>query len=56
MDDAALPFAPRAVRIIALKEDGTPVHSGLFIVEVGTRLVFTMRPNTTIDLVRKRSQ
>lgn len=43
--------APRAVRIIELAEDGSPKYKGLLIVEVGTRLVFSMRPNTRVSMV-----
>lgn len=48
---AAAPVPPRAVRIIELGENGTPVYAGLLIVEVGNRLVFNVRPNHKMDLV-----
>ena len=43
---------PRAVRVLELGEDGAPIHNGLLVVEVGTRLVFSVKPNARIDLVR----
>ena len=49
--EEVLATAPRAVRIIELSDRGEPIHTGLFIVEVGTRLVFTMKPNAKVDLV-----
>lgn len=45
--------APRSVRVLELGEDGAPVHQGLLAIEVGTRLVFSVRPNPRIDLVRR---
>jgi hypothetical protein len=44
-------FAPRAVRVIELSAAGAPVHSGLIVVEQGTRVVFNVRPGSKIDLV-----
>lgn len=43
--------APRAVRLIELGEDGAPTYKGLLILEVGTRAVFIVRPNTKMDMV-----
>ena len=50
----AAPAAPRAVRVLELGDDGAPVHAGLLVIEVGTRLVFSARPNSRVDLVRGR--
>lgn len=50
----AAPAAPRAVRVLELGDDGAPVHAGLLVIEVGTRLVFSARPNTRVDLVRAK--
>ena len=44
--------APRSVRTLELTSEGAPLHDGLLVVEVGTRLVFSMRPNARADLVR----
>ena len=41
---------PRAVRILSLGSDGAP-QDGLLVIEVGTRLVFSMRPNDTVSMV-----
>ena len=41
---------PRAVRVIELDASGVPAYSGLHLLEVGTRLVFNVRPNARIDL------
>ncbi len=43
--------APRTVRLIELGEDGAPTYKGLLILEVGTRAVFIVRPNTKMNLV-----
>ena len=43
--------APRAVRVLEIDEYGEPKHKGLLVIEVGTRLVFSARPNPRIDLV-----
>jgi hypothetical protein len=50
--ELVMPPPPRAVRIIELGEDGAPVYGGLLIVEVGCRLVFNVRPNHKMDMVR----
>ncbi len=50
MEPVAAP-PPRAVRIIELGEDGSAAFKGLLIVEVGTRLVFSMRPNPKVSIV-----
>lgn len=50
--NSVVPEAPRAVRIIELGEDGAPTFKSLLIVEVGTRLVFSMRPTSKVSLVR----
>ena len=41
---------PRAVRILSLGSDGAP-QDGLLVIEVGTRLVFSMRPNDKVSMV-----
>ena len=45
------PLVPRAVRVLELAPDGGPIHPGLLTLEVGTRLVWSVRPNNKIDLV-----
>lgn len=44
--------APRAVRVIEIAEDGSPVHKGLLTIELGCRLVFSVKPNYKMDFVR----
>ncbi len=41
----------RAVRILPLGSDGAPLLKGLLIVEVGSRLVFSVAPNERMDFV-----
>jgi hypothetical protein len=42
---------PRAVRILSLGADGAPQEDGLLVIEVGTRLVFSMKPNERVSMV-----
>ena len=42
---------PRAVRILSLGADGAPLEDGLLVIEVGTRLVFSMKPNERVSMV-----
>ena len=49
--DLDAPIVPRAVRVLELAQDGAPVHTGLLSIEVGTRLVWSVRPNSKIDFV-----
>jgi hypothetical protein len=48
--------AERSIRVLELKEDGSPLHQGLLVIECGTRLVFSMRPSPRVDLVRRRER
>ncbi len=42
---------PRAVRVCECVDTGVSAHAGLLIIELGSRLVITMRPNNKVDLV-----
>ena len=42
--------APLVIRVLELSDDGALRHPGLLCVELGARLVFSMRPSPRVDL------
>lgn len=42
---------PLRVRILQLDENGAVLHPGLYIVEAGSRLIFSVKSNARISLV-----